>query len=99
MKRQKSGEGTTHVIGSVIYQAKRDNSPLLTSGVISSDTRIRAVKNLTMFNLRDAQNTHQKLKMLQKSQGERVVLSSKTNYINGQGFDFLQIMPPKSYTD
>ena len=24
----------THVLGSVIYQAKRDNAPLLTSGVI-----------------------------------------------------------------
>ena len=42
----KSGEGTTHVLGSVIYQAKRDNAPLVTSGVIASDTRIRAVKYL-----------------------------------------------------
>ena len=55
----KSGEGTTHVLGSVIYQAKRDNAPLTYIWVIASDTRIRAVKNLTMFNLRDASNTHQ----------------------------------------
>ena len=60
MKRQKA----THVLGSVIYQAKRDNAPLLTSRVIASDTRVRAVKNLTMFNLRDAPNTHHKLKTL-----------------------------------
>ena len=37
----KGGEGTTHVLGSVIYQAKRENAPLLTSEVIASDTRIR----------------------------------------------------------
>ena len=46
MKRQKSGTRVLeHMFPySVIYQAKRDNAPLLTSGVIASDTRIRAVK-------------------------------------------------------
>ena len=60
----KSGEGTTHVLGSVICQAKSENAHLLTPGVIASDTIIKAVKNLTMFNLRDPPNTHQKLKIL-----------------------------------
>ena len=57
----KRGEGTAHVLGSVIYQAIL---PLLKSGVTASDTRIRAVKNLNMFNLHDAPNSHQKLKTL-----------------------------------
>ena len=41
----KSGEGKTHVLGSVIYHAERETAHLLTSGIIASDTRIRAVKN------------------------------------------------------
>ena len=36
---QKSGKGTTYVPGSVIYQTKRNNAPLLTSEAIASDTR------------------------------------------------------------
>ena len=45
----KSGEGTALILGSVIYQAKRDNEPLLTSGVIANDARIRTVKSLCLM--------------------------------------------------
>ena len=89
-----SGEGTAHVLGSVIYQAKRDNVPLFTSEFIASDRRIRTVKNLTMFNLHT-----QNLKTLHRLVGKVNVKESKTCYIYGQSFDFLADYALKNYTN
>ena len=95
----KSGERTTHVLGSVMYQAKRDNAPLLPSGVVASDTGIRAVKNLTMFNLRDTPNTHQKLKTLhhlvEKDNMKEWLYRQKPTTSMDRALIFLQIMPSK----
>ena len=84
----KSGEGTTYV-------------SLLTSGVIASDIRIMSVKNLTMFNLRDASNTHQKLKTLHHLVGKVNVkvwfYHKKSTMSIDRTLIFCRLFPPKLY--
>ena len=88
---------STHVLGSVIYQAKRDNALLLTSGVIE----LEQLKS-NYVNSRDAPNTHQKLKTLHYLVGKVNVKEwlyhRKPTISMDRALIFCRLCP-RSYTD